>query len=142
MPDPDLTNQVYDIRQFGDHPALADTLGALILAGVKTATCSALWEWVAEGRELPRPGAKTLVLDGRGQPLCITETIEVTIQAFKDVDDQFASEEGEDDRSLESWREEHWKYFSRVLPEIGKQPTPDMLLVCERFRLVYQTPTN
>ncbi|NEQ26775.1 MAG: ASCH domain-containing protein, partial [Microcoleus sp. SIO2G3] len=44
---------------------------------------------------------------------------------------------GEGDRSLEYWREAHWRYFSRVLPKIGKEPTIDMLLVCERFKVVY-----
>jgi uncharacterized protein YhfF len=30
---------------FGDNPHLADELGRLIVQGIKTATCSALWEW-------------------------------------------------------------------------------------------------
>lgn len=60
------------------------------------------------------------------------------ICSFNEVDAQFAYEEGENDRSLESWRKEHWQYFSRVLPKIGKKPTPEMLLVCERFRIVYK----
>lgn len=76
------------------------------------------------------------MLDGNGNPLYIIETTEVAIRPFSEVDTQFAYEEGEDDRSLESWREEHWKYFLRVLPAIGKKPTPEMLLVCERFRVV------
>jgi uncharacterized protein YhfF len=35
----------YVVDSFGDTPELQDSLSALILAGVKTATCSALWEW-------------------------------------------------------------------------------------------------
>lgn len=129
--------ECYEAEQFGDNPALANELGNLILEGVKTATCSALWEWEAEGSKLPQVGSKTIVLDGNNNPLCIIETIEVKIRAFNNVDAQFAFEEGEDDRSLESWRREHWKYFSRVLAKLGKQPTSEMLLVCERFRVVY-----
>ncbi|ASC73601.1 hypothetical protein XM38_045720 [Halomicronema hongdechloris C2206] len=34
----------YLVDRFGDTPALADTLGQLVLAGTKTATCLALWE--------------------------------------------------------------------------------------------------
>lgn len=132
-----LSNANYEAHQFGDSAALADELGSLILKGVKTATCSTVWEWEAAGSELPKVGAKTIVLDGSDRPLCIIETTEVTLRAFDEVNAQFAYEEGEYDRSLESWREEHWKYFSRVLPHIGKQPTPQMLLVCERFRIVY-----
>lgn len=131
-------SESYEAHQFGDSSALADKLGDLILKGVKTATCSALWEWEAEGSDLPKVGAKTIVLDGNEKPLCIIETTEIAIRAFSEVDAQFAYEEGEDDRSLESWRKEHWEYFSRVLPHIGKQPSPEMLLVCERFHIVYK----
>jgi uncharacterized protein YhfF len=129
----------YVTEQFGDNPRLADELGRLILQGVKTATCSALWEWQAEGSPLPEVGQKTIVLNGHKEPLCIIETTEVTIRPYSDVDEQFAYDEGEDDRSLESWREGHWQYFSRVLPKIGKTPTLEMPLVCERFRVVYLT---
>ena len=127
----------YVAEPFGDNPRLADELGALIVQGVKTATCSALWEWEAEGAAVPQVGLITMVLDGRGEPLCIIETTEVTIRAFNEVDAQFAYAEGEDDRSLAAWRREHWRYFSRVLPEIGRAPADDMPLVCERFRVLY-----
>ena len=127
----------YEMRQFGDSPALANELGNLILEGVKTATCSAVWEWEAERCEIPNVGAKTIVLDGHHCPLCIIETVEVMIRAFSEVDAQFAYAEGEGDRSLESWRTAHWQYFARVLPEIGRQPDVQMPLVCERFRVIY-----
>lgn len=127
----------YSVNQFGDTPALADELGQLVLAGHKTATCSALWEWEAEDSELPQVGTLTVVLDGREQPICIIEATEVQIQPFNQVDARFAHDEGEGDRTLEYWRREHWQYFSRVLPKIGKQPTEEMLLVCERFQVVY-----
>jgi uncharacterized protein YhfF len=137
LPNPTSSVGTYDASQFGDNSDLADKLGNLILKGVKTATCSALCEWEAERSELPKMGSKTIVLDSNDSPLCIIETIEVVIRAFNEVDAKFAYEEGEDDRSLESWRKEHWNYFSRVLPKIAKKPAPEMLLVCERFRVVY-----
>ncbi|NTU81340.1 MAG: ASCH domain-containing protein [Chloroflexales bacterium] len=127
----------YIAESFGDNPALADELGALIRQGRKTATCSALWEWEAEGTPIPQPGLITIVLDGPGQPLCIIETTEVTVRAYNEVAAAFAAAEGEGDRSLASWREAHWRYFSRVLPRIGRAPTEDMPLVCEHFRLLY-----
>jgi uncharacterized protein YhfF len=125
---------------FGDNPRLADELGRLIVQGIKTATCSALWVWEAEGQPLLEAGHKTIVLDGRNEPLCIIETTEVTIRPFNEVDAQFAYEEGEDDRSLAAWRDGHWRYFSRVLPKIGREPALDMPLVCERFRVLFKNP--
>ena len=127
----------YPTDSFGDNPELADELGGLVVAGVKTATCSALWEWEAPGFSPPAAGDRTIILDGTGEPLCIIETTAIEIRPFEGVDAAFACDEGEDDRTLASWRREHWKYFSRVLPKIGRQPVPDMPLVCERFRLVY-----
>lgn len=131
------TDRIYLVDRFGDTPDLADELGQLVLAGIKTASCSALWEWEAEQTTPPRVGTKKIVLDGAENPLCIIETTEVIVRPFDRVDARFARDEGEGDRTLEWWRREHWDYFSRVLPKIGKKPTLDMLLVCERFRVVY-----
>jgi len=67
---------------------------------MKTATCSSLWEWEAEGNPVPEPGLITIVLDGRGEPLCIVETVEVTVRKYNEVDANFARDEGEGDLSL------------------------------------------
>ncbi len=127
----------YEAEGFGDSPQMADELGTLVADGTKTATCSALWEWEAEGSALSAMGEKAVVLDGSGEPLCIIETTEVKVRPYEEVDASFAYEEGEGDRSLEYWREAHWRFFSRTLPNIGREPAPDMPLVCERFRVVY-----
>ncbi len=117
---------------------MADELGALIADGTRTATCSALWEYEAEVEPLPEIGLKTIVLDGSGAPLCIIETTEVEVRPYDRVDARFAYEEGERDRSLEHWREAHWRFFSRTLPSVGREPAVDMPLVWERFRVIYK----
>ena len=48
-----------------------------------------------------------------------------------DVDAAFAHDEGEGDRSLSYLRSAHRRYFERL----GKF-SDDMMLMCERFRLV------
>ena len=131
--------ETYRAESWGDNPKLADQLAALIVAGTKTATCSALWEWEAEGEPLPTVGLKTILLNGAGEPLAVVETTEVFILAYQDVDAQFAHDEGEGDLSLEYWREGHWRFFTRTLAKIGKEPTLDMPLVCERFRVMFPT---
>lgn len=137
-PESPYHSKTYVAEGWGDHPALADELGALIVQGTKTATCSALWEWEAEGNPIPQAGLITIALDGRGEPLCIVETVEVTIRKYNEVDADFARDEGEGDLSLEYWREAHKNYFSRVLPKIGMEFSEDMPLVCERFRVIYK----
>lgn len=132
----------YKAEAWGDNPALADELGTLIAAGTKTATCGALWNYEAEGEPLSAPGLLTVVLDGADQPLCLIETTEITIRAFNEVDAQFAYEEGEEDRSLASWRAGHQRFFTRTLASIGRTFDETMPLVCERFRLLYPKPVG
>jgi uncharacterized protein YhfF len=111
---------------FGDGPELADELLELVMKGIKTATCS-----TEDEPNTSMPGERWIVLDGRGEPACVIETTEVTYRRFGDVDAAFAYEEGEGDRSLAYWRTAHRNYFGRQ----GKF-SEDMMLMCERFRLL------
>src|SRR5687768_4459230 len=81
---------------FGDGPALADELLDLVMKGVKTATCS-----TEDEPNTPTPGERWIVLDGSGAPRCVIETTEVAYRRFGEVDETFAYEEGEGDRSLD-----------------------------------------
>lgn len=128
----------YEAEGFGDTPALADELGALVLSGIKTGTCPAVWEYEAEGQAFPHAGAIWIVLDGKGEPMCITETTEVTFRRYNEVDEEFARSEGEGDLSLNYWRKAHYNFFSRILPKFGKEFSEDMPLVCEKFRVIYK----
>ncbi|MBR0837490.1 ASCH domain-containing protein [Bradyrhizobium manausense] len=111
---------------FGDSPALADELLELVVKGIKTATCS-----TEDEPNTSAPGERWVVLDGRGDPRCVIETTEITYRRFNDVDAAFAYDEGEGDRSLAYWRNAHRVYFGR-LGRFSK----DMMLMCERFRLI------
>ncbi|MBN8940255.1 MAG: ASCH domain-containing protein [Rhizobiales bacterium] len=122
---------------FGDSPALADELLALVLSGTKRATCESLA--ACEANIMPRVGEVSVILDGRGEPVCAIETTAVARKRFSEVDQAFAFEEGEDDRTLASWRTAHRGYFSR-------QGTfsEDMQVVCEHFKLldVFERPES
>jgi len=111
---------------FGDSPALADELLELVLKGVKTATCS-----TEDEPNVSTAGERWIVLDGHGMPRCVIESTEVTRRRYSDVDAAFAHDEGEGDGSLAYWRSAHRRYFGRL----GKF-SEDMMLICERFRLV------
>ena len=57
---------------------------------------------------------------------------------FDEVDEEHARLEGEGDLSLAFWREVHERFFIDVAThDHGFQP--DMPVVCERFRVVYQS---
>ncbi len=117
----------YDSFSFGDSPALADEMLALVLEGKKTATC---WS-ASEGDKGVEVGKRWIVKDGEGRPRAVLETVELTQRRFGDVDASFAHDEGEGDRSLAFWRAAHTGYFSR-----RGEFAPEMQLFCERFLLV------
>jgi uncharacterized protein YhfF len=111
---------------FGDGPALADELLDLVIKGVKTATCS-----THDEPNTSTVGERWIVLDGSGKPRCVIESVEVSYISYNEVDAAFARDEGEGDRSLDHWRDAHRRYFTRM----GRF-SEDMMLMCERFRLV------
>lgn len=123
---------------FGDNPALADELAALVLAGVKTATCTLLLEMEREGTPLPQVGERAIITRFDGQPLGIIETTSVEVLPFDQVSADFAHAEGEGDRSYASWRAGHERYFGRRCQLLGLAFSPGLPVVCERFRLVYR----
>jgi uncharacterized protein YhfF len=118
--------QELETFSFGDNPELADELADLVLAGKKSATC-----WAAAQGLLTEVGKRMVMLDGSGRARAVIETVELTQRRFAEVDAPFAFDEGEGDQTLAYWRKAHERYFSRL-----GQFTPDMLLWCERFRVI------
>lgn len=114
----------------GDGPELCAELLALIKAGKKVATCMPLRD-VAEGREsMPVVGQRDIATEWDGTPAVVIETTEVSLCPFDEVTEEFALAEGENE-TLEGWQKDHRAYFER-----NGGWEPDMMLVCERFRVV------
>ena len=122
---------------FGDNPRLADELLALVLEGTKTATASSLAELEAAGEPVPCVGDLSVILDGEGHPRALIRTTEVDHARFGEVDEDFAAREGEDDRTLASWRREHERYYRRVLEGTGTEFSTELPVAFERFELLY-----
>lgn len=121
---------------FGATPQHADELLALVLTGTKTGTASPLWDFEASGEAVPAAGDLSIILDGSSSPRAVIETIAVRIVPFDDVDADHAFAEGEDDRTLASWRSTHEQYW-RAYSENARGFQPTMPVVCERFRVVH-----
>ena len=116
---------------------MADRLGELVRQGVKTATSSLVWTYDAEDIPYPKMSDISIILDGRGDPFCIIETTGVEIRSYLEVDELHAYQEGEGDRTLAYWRRVHWEFFSEECKSIGREPSEEMLVVCEKFKLLY-----
>ncbi len=133
-------SRFYEAFYFGDSEALADELAELVLTGTKRATASAFWTFEAQGKRAPVPGDLSVVTNWAGAPQCIIETLSVEPVPFHQVTAAFAATEGEGDGSLAYWREAHERFFQRECAQHGRAFTEDMLLACERFKVVFRPP--
>ncbi|AEG44901.1 ASCH domain-containing protein [Isoptericola variabilis] len=122
---------------FGDSPELADELLQLVLDGTKTATAELVSEFERAGEPVPAKGDLSIVLDGAGDPRLLIRTTRVDVVPFAEVTAEHAHLEGEDDRTLETWREGHERYWRRQLEAVGDEFDPSMPVVCERFEVLY-----
>ena len=130
----------YLVWSFGNTSEMADELLQLVLEGKKRATTGLVWDYENDSEPLPTLDDFNIITDGVGAPRAILQSTEVRVLPFNKVGASFAFEEGEGDQSLDYWRQAHWKFFSEVCLEIGKQPALDMPVCCIRFELVYPNP--
>ncbi|MBC6310233.1 ASCH domain-containing protein [Listeria sp. FSL L7-1582] len=126
-----------DAWAFGYGAEMADRLGALVVDGVKTASCAAHCVHEIEGERIPEVGEYNIVLDGKNEPLVIIRYTEVELVKMNEVSQDFARSEGEGDLSYEYWYEAHVRFFTSELEQFGLTFTPDLLLVCQRFEVVH-----
>ena len=130
-------NEPFQVWYLGLGRDVAEELANLVLAGKKRATASLVWEYENKPEDAPMTGGYSVVTDYAGNPKCVVRTIELRVTPFNEVDAEFAFDEGEGDQSLDYWRAVHWDYFSRRCAEIGREPSLEMPVNCERFELLY-----
>jgi len=116
--------------KFGDSAWMSVALLELVISGKKTATCGALRDYEAEPASMPEVGRRDIALHWDGRAAVVIETISLDHARYCDVTEAFALAEGEND-SLEGWRADHEAYFTR-----NGGFDPEMMLVCERFKVV------
>jgi uncharacterized protein YhfF len=123
---------------FGDQPAQADELAQLVLAGRKRATAALFADLGHRQDQLPQPGDTAIVLDGSAHPVCVIRTVDVEVLPFHAVDETFAWDEGEGDRSLEYWIAEHERFFQHRCAELGIRFDVHLDVVLERFEVMWR----
>ncbi|MGB6177664.1 ASCH domain-containing protein [Carnobacterium sp.] len=132
-----LTMNVPDAWMFGDgSKEMGDELGGLVVKGIKTGTCAAHCIFEYEGEVIPKVGQFDIVLDGENNPLAIIKYTKIDFVKMNEVTNDFASSEGEGDLSYDYWYRGHVKFFSWELNQFGLTFTPDLLLVCQTFKVM------
>ena len=131
-------DEPYQVWYFGNSSEMARELADLVLAGRKTATASLAKTNEVEPEKAPILNGYSVVTDFDGEPLCVLQTTEIEHMRFIDVGDEFAAMEGEGDFSLEYWRRVHREYFEREAERHGFDFHDEMIVCCERFKVLYQ----
>jgi len=132
-----LGEEPIDPFWFGDSAQLSEELNALVISGRKSATASLLWEWEFEDETLPSIGQHDVLLSWSNVLVGVIRTTAICVLPFQEVTAEFAALEGEGDLSLKFWREAHWSFFGNVCNCIGREPSMDMSVVCQEFKLEY-----
>lgn len=127
----------HTVEGFGDSERLADELLALVLVGQKRATAELVSTYLADGDLPPRVGSHWIACDGRGAPRAVLRSTELRVGPLDSVDDDFAFDEGEDDRTRASWLREHRRYFERTCADRGDAFSEQEDVVFERFDVVW-----
>ena len=123
-------------EHFCDNEKDANETADLAFKGIKTGTCGALSSYEYYKDELPKVGDLWIVTDFNKNPVCVTRTIKVSIVKYKNITEEWARKEGEEDLTLEYWQKTHWSFFERDLAEYGQKPSLEMELVCEEFEIL------
>ena len=124
-------NDYFERFAFGDSPEMADELLALVLSGKKTATVSV----VLESDQKPNVGDLSLVLDGRGNPACVIETVHLETVKFCDLTWDMVKLEGEDE-TFEQWKAGNIRYWTRDAARRGYTFNDQTPITFERFEVV------
>ncbi len=127
------------VEHFGDSPQLADELIAFVVDGPKRATAGLVATYATQGEPLPRVGGHWVACDGAGKPRVVLRTTELRVGPLSSVDERFAWDEGEYDRTLETWLAGHRRYFRRECEGLGIEFSDDLEVCFERFRVVWPT---
>jgi uncharacterized protein YhfF len=64
-----------------------------------------LWSREQIGKPLWKVGDEHVVLNSKDSPICVIRTTELSILSFDQVDERFARDYGEGDRTLAWWRQ-------------------------------------
>ncbi len=135
--DAGVTAEAYEVVALGDGVETADKLLELVLAGIKRATASLAQDYGAGSRPPPKVGDYAVLVDGRNKPRCVWRTTEIEVKPLDEIDDMFAFDEGEGDRTRESWLPDHRTYFGRRAAREGFLMHDRIETVFQRFTIVW-----
>ena len=120
----------------GDSSSMAAHLAELVVRVTKRVTCSLVRDCLQSPENFPKVDGFVVVLDGNDQPRRIWRTTEVEVKPLIAVDDQFALDKGQGNRSRAWWLDAHRNHFGQQAVRYGFEMRDEIPCVFERFEVV------
>ena len=116
----------------------ANRLVTLITNGKKKAGSAPYFLYKEAAADLPKVKSKSIITDYDGTAQCIIEITKVDTIPFNQITKEYAAlDMGTTLQPLNKWKQAHWAFFSNAMEQSGKTPTEDMLVVCEKFKVIW-----
>lgn len=109
-----------------------EKLISLVLSGDKRATTSLYNEYIKNKEPLPKIHQRSIILHEDNTDACLIEIENVIITEFKNITGELAFIEGEGDKSLEYYRNVHYKIFKNIDSNFSDESK----VVFEIFRVI------
>lgn len=127
----------YDAVSFGHTEKAADALLERALLGLKRATSSLAADYGSGKAKLPAVGDYVVLCDGRNKPRLVWRTTEIAVKPFNAVDESFAFDYGEGERTRAWWLEHIGREYAAEARTKGFDMTDTTPVVFERFTIVW-----
>ncbi|WP_340608448.1 ASCH domain-containing protein [Xenorhabdus bharatensis] len=116
--------------KFGDSTELQDALAELVSQKMKTATSCSFSSYKQSGSSI-LIGNEYIVLNSKDTPTCVVRVMALHLIKFSEMTVELAWKEGEGDRSVRHWQQEHQHFFERE-----GSFSPDMEVVVIEFQVI------
>lgn len=126
----------YRVRRASGNPKFAKIIMDLILTEKKRGLFGLKDLQDRQPEQVPVMGGVMVLVDYDGIPQGAVQTVKITPVAYKDINDEHLAVEGPDARKLEVWQKIHWPYWTQMLEPYGIEPSEDMIVVVEEFKLI------
>jgi uncharacterized protein YhfF len=138
---PEHANEDPTVEHFGDSPEMADRLLDLVVSGSKRATAGLVADYAIDDEPLPRVGEHWVISNGAGADAVVVRYVDVRTGRLDSVDDRFAWDEGEGDRTRDSWLADHRAFAERRCAAQGiavpAEGVDELDTVFQRFVIVW-----
>ena len=135
----DALGDRYVVRRMGNAPAICEALLGFVTTGQKTGLFSRPEELEASGL-MPRSGDLVIFTNYAGIPRCLVRMEDCRRLKFCEIGPEHTACESPAARDLAIWRGIHRRYWTPILAAEGIDFTEDMLVLFQRFRLLYSEP--